>query len=157
MHRVSLGTAGRKAAAALFAAGVISLAGATPGCGNGSGATISSACPNGGQCQVRLTLLHSADIHSRLLPYDMQINQVDADLGLGQKDEVKNVGGVARMAYILGRERARADRVLHLDSGDCFQGAPIFNFYSGEPEVRAVSALGTDAMVIGNHAKLSIP
>ena len=151
MHRVSLGTAGRKAAAALFAAGVISLAGATPGCGNGSGTTITSACPNGGQCQVRLTLLHSSDIHSRLLPYDMQINQVDADLGLGQKDEVKNVGGVARMAYILGRERARADRVLHLDSGDCFQGAPIFNFYSGEPEVRAVSALGTDAMVIGNH------
>jgi 5'-nucleotidase len=98
-----------------------------------------------------LTILHTSDIHSRLFPFDQVILQVDSDLGLGANGVVKNVGGVARMGYILGRERARADRVLHLDSGDCFQGAPIFNFYSGEPEVRAVSLLGTDAEVIGNH------
>src|SRR5262249_32808184 len=86
-----------------------------------------------------------------LLPYDLLITQVDGDLGLGTTGDVKNVGGVGRLGYILGRERARADRVLHLDSGDCFQGAPIFNFYSGEPEVRSVSDLGTDAQVLGNH------
>ena len=45
-----------------------------------------------------------------------------------------NVGGIARMSYVLGRERARSDRVLHLDSGDCFEGAPIFNYFLGEPE-----------------------
>src|SRR5438034_1238379 len=44
-----------------------------------------------------------------------------------------------------------AGRVIHLDSGDCFQGAPIFNFFYGEPEVRAMSALGVDAAVVGNH------
>ncbi|MEO8799379.1 MAG: bifunctional UDP-sugar hydrolase/5'-nucleotidase, partial [Polyangiaceae bacterium] len=60
-------------------------------------------------------------------------------------------GGVARLSYVLGRERARADRVLHLDSGDVFQGAPVFNFFSGEPEVRAMSLMGTDASTIGNH------
>jgi 5'-nucleotidase / UDP-sugar diphosphatase len=98
-----------------------------------------------------MTLLHTSDLHSRLLPFDQVITQIDADLGLGQLNGVSNVGGVARMATILGRERARADRVLHLDSGDCFQGAPIFNFFAGEPEIRALSLLGTDAAVIGNH------
>jgi 5'-nucleotidase len=64
---------------------------------------------------------------------------------------VKNVGGVARVSYVVNRERARADRVLHLDSGDIFEGAPVFNYFNGEPETRASAMMGTDAMVIGNH------
>jgi len=98
-----------------------------------------------------MTFIHTSDIHSRLYPYEQVITQVDSDLGLGQLGEVANIGGVARMAYIVGRERARADRVLHIDGGDCFQGAPIFNFYSGEPEIRSMSAMGIDAAVISNH------
>jgi 5'-nucleotidase len=121
-----------------------------PGCSSGD-AKPNDVCPPGQTCQVRLTVLHTSDIHSRLLPYDLLITQIDGDLGLGTTGTTSNVGGVARMAYILGRERARADRVVHLDSGDCFQGAPIFNFYSGEPEVRSLSLLGVDAAVIGNH------
>jgi 5'-nucleotidase len=100
---------------------------------------------------VQLTLLHTSDIHSRIFPYDLQILQVDSELGLGTLNEVKNVGGVARLSYVLNRERARADRVLHVDSGDIFEGAPIFNYFQGEPEVRASSMMGTDVMVIGNH------
>src|SRR5215475_4910818 len=50
-----------------------------------------------GQCQVELTLLHTADIHSRLLPYDLLITQVDGNLGLGTIGQVANVGGAARM------------------------------------------------------------
>ena len=80
-----------------------------------------------------------------------QIGQVDSGLGLGAANAIANVGGVARISHIIGRERARAGRVLHLDGGDCFQGAPIFNFFSGEAEVRAQSAMGTDAMLIANH------
>jgi 5'-nucleotidase / UDP-sugar diphosphatase len=144
--------AARPAAITLVAAGVFACgAAAMPGCSSSDSGAVASPCPPGQTCQTRLTLLHTSDIHSRLLPYDLLVTQVDGDLGLGSTGNVKNVGGVARMAYILGRERARANRVLHLDSGDCFQGAPIFNFYSGEPEVRAVSLLGTDAQVIGNH------
>lgn len=120
------------------------------GC-SGNETPVASACPPGTPCSVRLTILHTSDIHSRLFPYDQLITQVDADLGLGAINGVANVGGVARMAYVLGRERARADRVVHLDSGDCFQGAPVFNYFSGEPEVRAMSALGVDAAVLGNH------
>ncbi len=101
--------------------------------------------------QVHLTLLHTADIHSRLYPYNLQIGQVDAGLGLGGSGTIANVGGVGRMSHIIGRERARSGRSLHIDGGDCFQGAPVFNFFQGEAEIRSLSAMGTDAMLVANH------
>jgi 5'-nucleotidase / UDP-sugar diphosphatase len=101
--------------------------------------------------QMHLTLLHTSDIHSRLFPYNLQLGQVDAGLGLGEAGAIVNVGGAARISHIIGRERARAGRALHLDGGDCFQGAPVFNFYSGEAEVRSLAAMGTDAMIVANH------
>jgi 5'-nucleotidase len=101
--------------------------------------------------QVHLTLIHTSDTHSRLFPYDFEVTQTDAGLGLGVANSVVNIGGAARLAYIVGRERARATRVLHLDGGDCFDGAPIFNFYNGEPEIRTQSAIGIDAMIVANH------
>jgi 5'-nucleotidase / UDP-sugar diphosphatase len=101
--------------------------------------------------QVKLTLLHTSDIHSRLFPYDVRIGPVDSKLGLGTNGVIARVGGAARISHILGRERARADRVLHLDGGDCFQGAPVFNFFNGEAEIRALSEMGTDMMIVANH------
>ena len=101
--------------------------------------------------QTKLTLLHTSDIHSRLFPYPLQIAQSDASLGLGPVDTIQIVGGAARIAHVIARERARADRVLHIDGGDCFQGAPVFNFFDGEAEIRALSAMGVDAQVIANH------
>ncbi len=101
--------------------------------------------------QTKLTILHTADIHSRLFPYALQISQTDAALGLGVAGTVATVGGAARVAYILDRERARADRVLHIDGGDAFQGAPVFNYFNGEAEVRSLSMMGTNVQVIANH------
>ncbi len=101
--------------------------------------------------QVHLTLIHTSDIHSRLFPYNAQLGQVDAGLGLGEANTIVNIGGAARVSHIVGRERARSARALHLDGGDCFQGAPIFNYYSGEAEIRTLSAMGTDAMIVANH------
>jgi 5'-nucleotidase len=111
-------------------------------CSNGSGAGID------GQ-DVQLTLLHTSDIHSRLLPYDLNVGEIDRRLGLAQ--ELEPFGGAARMATVLSRERARAGRVLHVDSGDIFQGAPIFNFFQGEPEIRFLDLVQADVMVMGNH------
>lgn len=99
--------------------------------------------------QIRLTLLHTSDLHSRLLPYDFRPLRTDIDLGL--IPEAGPFGGATRMASILKRERKKADRVLHLDSGDSFQGAPIFNINLGEVEYRFLSLVGLDAAVIGNH------
>jgi 5'-nucleotidase / UDP-sugar diphosphatase len=147
------GTVKRALVARMFAAvlaivGLGALAG-QPACSSSDAAV--TPCPPGQTCDVSLTILHTSDIHSRLYPYEQVITQVDATLGLGELNTVANIGGVARMAYVLNRERARSGRVIHLDSGDCFQGAPIFNYFRGEPEVRAMSQLGVDAAVIGNH------
>jgi 2',3'-cyclic-nucleotide 2'-phosphodiesterase (5'-nucleotidase family) len=98
---------------------------------------------------VRLTVLHTTDIHSRILPYDLEPLKTDRDLGL--MPEAAPFGGAARLAALIKRERERSDRTLLLDSGDYFQGAPIFNANTGEPEVRWVSMMGYDGVVMGNH------
>src|SRR4051812_18892730 len=58
---------------------------------------------------LHLTLLHTADWHSRLFPYDFTVGQVDLNLGLVQENGP--FGGAARMAYLIQRERARSARV----------------------------------------------
>ena len=104
------------------------------------------------QGQVRMTFLHTSDIHSRLFPYDLQIGHIDSGLGLGEIENISSVGGAARISHIIGRERARSERVLHLDGGDCFQGAPVFNFFSGEAEIRALSRRwASTGMIVANH------
>src|SRR5262245_28712068 len=107
---------------------------------------------------VRLTILHTSDIHSRLVPYRFVPGRVDLDLGLDPQrchtarycrssnpDSPAcdcDYGGIARIASIVKRERGLAARTIHLDSGDVFQGAPIFNAFAGEAEFRTLSALG---------------
>jgi 5'-nucleotidase/UDP-sugar diphosphatase len=55
--------------------------------------------------QIRLTILHTSDIHSRLLPYDFRPLRTDIDLGL--IPEAGPFGGATRMASIIKRERRR--------------------------------------------------
>ena len=124
------------AAAALFGAGCETLKGGNPDIA--------------GQ-DIRLTILHTSDWHSRLVPYAFTPGLTDQGLGLDKDRSLLGIGGVSRLAYLIGRERGRAARSILLDSGDCFQGAPIFNIFHGEPEVRAQSEIGYDAIVVGNH------
>ncbi len=99
--------------------------------------------------QVRMTFIHTSDIHSRLFPYEY--TPLTPDVAAGLATGKGPYGGVARMAYIVKRERANADRVLHIDGGDVSQGAPIYNYFKGEAEFRALAQFGVDAMVIANH------
>lgn len=98
---------------------------------------------------VSLTVFHTGDWHSRLIPYTYDPPAPVEQLGL--RPENAPFGGIARLATLLRRERARADRSIWLDTGDCFQGAPIYNFFHGEPEILMQAELGLDAAVIGNH------
>jgi 5'-nucleotidase len=98
---------------------------------------------------VRVTFLHTTDIHSRLLPYHMQVMQTDKNLGLAAANGP--FGGAARIASVVRDARAGADRSLYLDSGDVSQGAPIYNVFLGEAEFRFLSELGLDVMAAGNH------
>ena len=98
---------------------------------------------------LSLTILHTTDIPSRILPYALQPLKTDQDMGL--RADAPPYGGAARLAALLERERERSQRALHVDSGDCFQGAPIFNANDGEVEVRWMSLVNDDAVVVGNH------
>jgi 5'-nucleotidase len=88
---------------------------------------------------LKLTILHTNDTHSRIEPFPM-------DGGRNQ-----GLGGVATRAEIIDRIRQQEEQVLLLDAGDIFQGTPYFNFYHGEPEIKAMSAMKYDACTIGNH------
>lgn len=87
----------------------------------------------------KLTILHTNDTHSRVDPFPMD----------GSRNEGQ--GGVAPRAALIKQIRSEAANVLLLDAGDIFQGTPYFNLYKGEPEIKAMTAMGYDACTIGNH------
>ncbi|MEI9950534.1 MAG: bifunctional UDP-sugar hydrolase/5'-nucleotidase [Pseudomonadota bacterium] len=98
-----------------------------------------------------LVLIHTADLHSHLFPERQLISSVDAERGLGPAGQVAEVGGFARVARVVSEIRAGALHSLYLDSGDLVEGAAAFSQFGGEPELRALSALGLGAAALGNH------
>ncbi|MFM2337763.1 MAG: hypothetical protein RL115_956 [Bacteroidota bacterium] len=88
---------------------------------------------------IRLTILHTNDTHSRLEPFPM-------DGGRNQ-----GLGGITGRTSLIQKIRQEETNVLLLDAGDIFQGTPYFNIYKGEPEIKAMTAMGYDACTIGNH------
>ena len=98
-----------------------------------------------------LVLIHTADLHSHLFPENQLISALDAARGLGQAGELAEVGGFARIGRIIAEIRAGAERSLYLDSGDLVEGTAAFSEFGGEPELRALSALGLGAGALGNH------
>jgi 5'-nucleotidase len=88
---------------------------------------------------VKLTILHTNDVHSRIDPFPMD----------GSRNQ--GMGGVAPRAALIKTIRAEEDNVLLLDAGDIFQGTPYFNFFGGEVELKMMSMMGYDAGIMGNH------
>ena len=100
----------------------------------------SSLIAAAGQPEImKLTLLHTNDVHSRIDPFPM-----DGSRNQGQ-------GGAARRAAMIAAIRREESQVLLVDAGDIFQGTPYFNFYGGELEMTLMSDMGYDAGTIGNH------
>ncbi len=87
----------------------------------------------------RLVILHTNDVHSRLEPFPMDGGRM------------QGLGGVATRAQVIQQIRKHNGQVLLLDAGDIFQGTPYFNLYNGEPEIKAMTAMGYDACTMGNH------
>ena len=88
---------------------------------------------------LRLTILHTNDMHSRIEPFP------DSDR------QWAGLGGMARRAALVKDIRAQESNLLLLDSGDIFQGTPYFNFFGGELEYKLMTQMGYDASTLGNH------
>lgn len=89
--------------------------------------------------ELKLTILHTNDWHSRIEPFPA----TDKKFG-GQ-------GGAERRALAIQKVRESEPNVLLFDAGDIFQGTPYFNFYGGELEYKLMSEMGYDACTLGNH------
>jgi 5'-nucleotidase / UDP-sugar diphosphatase len=109
--------------------------------------TVQRSQPNLVGQDIRFTMIHTADIHSRLFPYNFVPNTFDKGYGLLNPP----YGGIARIATLVKQIRKSSNRSLWLDSGDCFQGAPVFNEFKGEAELRALTLAGLEGAVLGNH------
>ncbi|MFD2786539.1 bifunctional metallophosphatase/5'-nucleotidase [Hymenobacter rubripertinctus] len=88
---------------------------------------------------VRLTILHTNDMHSRIEPFPENAAQW------------AGMGGMARRAALIEQVRRQESNVLLLDSGDIWQGTPYFNFFQGELEYKLMSQMAYDASTLGNH------
>lgn len=86
-----------------------------------------------------LVVLHTNDTHS----------QVEANRP--SKEAYGGKGGYARRAAFVAEVRAKNQGVLLVDAGDFCQGTPYFNFFKGEVEAKAISAMHYDAITLGNH------
>jgi 5'-nucleotidase len=95
-----------------------------------------------------LTILHTNDVHARLVPYGAS----------GTSSCVDNVNspnvciaGMARLATTIKQIRAQVDNSLLLDAGDQFQGTLFYNLFKSRPIAKVMNAMGYQAMAIGNH------
>src|SRR5690606_11685230 len=86
-----------------------------------------------------ITILHTNDTHSHIDPFD------------SSHSKYPNQGGIARRATLVEQIRKENPNTLLLDAGDIFQGAPYFNYYGGELELKLMSMMKYDASTLGNH------
>lgn len=95
-----------------------------------------------------LTILHTSDVHSRLLPVNRAGQSCMDPAASGDC-----LGGAARMATVVAQVRRERpnDTVLLLDAGDRFQGSLFFTLFKGLAEQAVMNAAGYDAMTLGNH------
>jgi 5'-nucleotidase len=89
--------------------------------------------------ETLITILHTNDTHSQIDPLPANDKQHPGE------------GGVARRATLVKRIRRENPQTLLVDAGDAFQGTPYFNFFHGEVEYKAMSAIGYDVGTLGNH------
>lgn len=87
-----------------------------------------------------LTILHINDSHSTL----EAIGPRDANLK-------GTLGGVSRVATLVGMTKMTEPNVLFLHAGDISIGDLFFNKNFQVPELQILNALNLDAMTVGNH------
>ena len=88
---------------------------------------------------LKITILHTNDVHSQIEPFPSNHNLYP------------NKGGFARRARLFKEIRDLNPNTLIFDAGDIFQGTPYFNFFQGDLELGLMQKMGYNAATVGNH------
>ncbi len=102
---------------------------------------LATAVTAGAKGDKEITILHTNDSHSCILPLSKHLSDT---LLAGR-------GGYLRRVCMIKEERAKDPNLLLLDSGDFSQGSPYYTLYNGDVEVGLMNMMGYDACTIGNH------
>lgn len=93
-----------------------------------------------GSEKTSITILHTNDIHARLVPtFNKDFNEV--------------CGGTSERSGLVNiiRKEVGNNGILLLDSGDLSQGTPFFNLFKGKANYSAAKLIGYNAITTGNH------
>jgi len=91
-----------------------------------------ACCPLAAEIRS-LTILHTNDLHARMLPLE------------------NHHGGFAYLASVIRRERAGCKDCILLNAGDVAQGTPVSTLFRGLPIFEVANMLGYDVGTLGNH------
>ena len=95
-----------------------------------------------------LTIIHTNDLQSRLLGFGPNREYTPQTL-----NDDQTIGGIARVATVIkSLKRKSPETTLVIDGGDVLMGT-LFHTIAREesPELRLLSAIGYDAITLGNH------
>jgi 5'-nucleotidase len=90
------------------------------------------------QKPFKLTIIHTNDVHGAYGPYDA-------------KADAAYDGGAAREMTVINQIRAEGGNSILLDAGDRFTGTLFSQQWRGEDAARIMTAMGYQAMAVGNH------
>jgi 5'-nucleotidase / UDP-sugar diphosphatase len=80
-----------------------------------------------------LTILHTNDLHARMMPLE------------------NKHGGFAYLASVIQRERSGCKDCILINAGDVAQGTPVSTIFHGLPIFEVANLLGIDVGTLGNH------
>ncbi len=103
-------------------------------------AFIFSCCAAFAQQTDTITILHVNDSHACLAPFGPRTAGLSGTRG-----------GIARAVTVIESTKMTEKNVLTLHAGDFSVGDIFYNAYFGVPELQILSAIGLDAMTVGNH------
>src|SRR5580704_13842583 len=87
---------------------------------------------------VRISILHTTDLHGHILPTSDYAGNVD-------------LGGLARCATQIRRWRRQNRNSILIDAGDVYQGTDVSLRTNGALMIDLFNYLKYDAWIIGNH------
>ncbi len=124
--------------------------------GNGASAGPQRNAGSAAPTSVSLTILHTNDTHSHLLPFSYpSIGPIEAGPSKVDLKERSDIGGIARRATLVNTIRreqaARNATVWVVDAGDFYEGTPLSTVYRGEADIAAMNAVGYTMATLGNH------